>query len=690
MGESTRCVTVDAATIDRSTDWSSPRQETAVVVVVKDRKQVAKIPLFNGQVTIGRLPQCSIVLEDGAVSRQHAIIECRSGAYFLHDKGSHNGTLLNGAPLQSETSLADADEIIIGPFHLTFYQQEPPSATMPGDPSPLCHRDNKIVAGIGKLINSFRIPSNAGLDAQLVVLDGPLKGERFKIPDSGLNIGRGAENHLVLPDDAVSTTHARASRLGGDFYLEDLNSGNGTFVQGVRIKRERLTGGQHIRVGCVGMRFVVGNARRRKWAIMVAIVLGVWVAILLVVALWLRPESAAIKYARLGNDLLAKKQYSAAGEAFEMSLKSNSGNAEARQGLSRSREMATREEDLKTARTALEEGKIEKAAEMCRHLLAHGATQDQVLDLDEQVKAMEGARIAFEARNWVDAIRLYKEATLKFPRSGYLSRRLEETEAEKKASDSLARARDCLLLHQGDVARDLIASIGRQSVYYVSAQELLEQLNASSAVADATMRAQELYQAGDVAKALEEVRRGLRVGPDNRELQQLQVHLQRLRPLSEKIRDARTALKTDQVPDLLGVVETCDALLKIENDPLNSLVAQAQELKLAAQEKLGATALATFHKAIVEQQAGRDKEALRMYEQTLLADPKNQEAKAALEDVRRKMQTECKNYYQRGLVHEELGQTEMAISAYREAQSKGTSGEVYGDLAAKKLLRLKE
>ena len=45
---------------------------------------------------------------------------------------------------------------------------------------------------------------------------------------------------MVLDSAAVSRQHARILQLGGEFYLEDLHSRNGTYVNGQRIHQQRL------------------------------------------------------------------------------------------------------------------------------------------------------------------------------------------------------------------------------------------------------------------------------------------------------------------------------------------------------------------------------------------------------------------------------------------------------------------
>jgi hypothetical protein len=69
--------------------------------------------------TIGRSPDCEIFLDDVTVSRKHAVLVRRDGAFFVEDLGSLNGTFLNRRRIESG-ELADGDELQIGKYRLTF------------------------------------------------------------------------------------------------------------------------------------------------------------------------------------------------------------------------------------------------------------------------------------------------------------------------------------------------------------------------------------------------------------------------------------------------------------------------------------------------------------------------------------------------------------------------------------------
>ena len=77
------------------------------------------VPLNKEVVTIGRLADSDVVLEDKGASRRHAQVRTKGGVSTLTDLGSTNGTKLNGQQIQTRT-LEDGDRITIGTTLIEF------------------------------------------------------------------------------------------------------------------------------------------------------------------------------------------------------------------------------------------------------------------------------------------------------------------------------------------------------------------------------------------------------------------------------------------------------------------------------------------------------------------------------------------------------------------------------------------
>jgi hypothetical protein len=93
----------------------------------------------------------------------------------------------------------------------------------------------------------------------LVVLTSPVlaDGETFTLDSHPLTIGRGSNNDVALQaDEYASTRHARFEPRRDGIWIEDIGSTNGTFVNGIRLARERkLAAGDVVRIGETDLRF---------------------------------------------------------------------------------------------------------------------------------------------------------------------------------------------------------------------------------------------------------------------------------------------------------------------------------------------------------------------------------------------------------------------------------------------------
>ncbi len=95
--------------------------EKATLLVVRGVDQGSRFVIGESPSSLGRGVRNEIRILDTEVSRQHAQILAENGAYVLVDKGSSNGTFVNGKPVRRQ-SLANGDQIQIGRSVLLFSQ----------------------------------------------------------------------------------------------------------------------------------------------------------------------------------------------------------------------------------------------------------------------------------------------------------------------------------------------------------------------------------------------------------------------------------------------------------------------------------------------------------------------------------------------------------------------------------------
>jgi pSer/pThr/pTyr-binding forkhead associated (FHA) protein len=262
----------------------------------------------------GREAGADVVVPGGQVSRRHAEIVASPRGYLLIDT-STNGTWVNGERVQNQRLLARTDVIKIADEEFRFYADAPappppppvPAAPPPPRPAPAAEipppaapqklqttgyfetgkRPAQPGAG-GAMPPAPPAPpaqppraevppppappaarpsvppaapvapraSAAGPLAKFLVRSGALKGQRLIVKVPIVNIGRADYCDMVIPDDSVSSQHAKLTRREGVWVLSDLGSTNGTMVDGEKIDGDiPLAPGAFVRFGDVQLIF---------------------------------------------------------------------------------------------------------------------------------------------------------------------------------------------------------------------------------------------------------------------------------------------------------------------------------------------------------------------------------------------------------------------------------------------------
>ena len=233
------------------------------VVSLTDGREYA---VAGSSLVFGRDASCDVVVSGKDVSRRHAEIVPTPKGYLLVDS-STNGTSVNDVRVEGQRLLARADVITIGEEKFRFYADTaapspppanpssavPPSSVPPtkGSAPAVGDRLRETVHGVPAAPR----PASTVL-ANFLVRAGALKGQRLIVKTPVVNIGRADYNDIVFPDESVSTTHAKLQRREGVWVLVDLDSTNGTFIDGDQVKGEApLAPGAAVRFGDVSTVF---------------------------------------------------------------------------------------------------------------------------------------------------------------------------------------------------------------------------------------------------------------------------------------------------------------------------------------------------------------------------------------------------------------------------------------------------
>ena len=96
--------------------------------------------------------------------------------------------------------------------------------------------------------------------AKLVILNQGMTGRTFELNAERTTVGRMEDNQFQIADPSVSSHHAEILRRGADIVVKDLNSTNGTFLNGEKISEIVLKPGQVLRFGQVEIKLDDGKA----------------------------------------------------------------------------------------------------------------------------------------------------------------------------------------------------------------------------------------------------------------------------------------------------------------------------------------------------------------------------------------------------------------------------------------------
>lgn len=178
-------------------------------------------------ITIGRDPECDIVFDAPQVSRFHVKFTQTAYGWIVEDMGSINGTFVHDVhshPID-RVEVTEKDVIFMGSYRFPVSR-----------------------------LNDFKDVLGARGDG----------AGQFMADKAELTIGRGDDNDIVLNEPQVSRRHALLKNTDDGVILEDLSSANGTFVNGQRVTRVKITEQDTITFGTTSVRLDLKRGRVQK------------------------------------------------------------------------------------------------------------------------------------------------------------------------------------------------------------------------------------------------------------------------------------------------------------------------------------------------------------------------------------------------------------------------------------------
>jgi adenylate cyclase len=202
------------------------------------------VPLMKPKLVVGRHPDCDITVPCKTVSSRHCELQFRDSFWWVRDLDSKNGTKVNGVRC-AEQRLAQDDILGFGRqrYVLTYasaaQQARPPAANEDIESLALnflIGREEPAAARPAPQAQRPRTQKGPGVGLLLPCGGGdPIA----LVPPEAL-IGRSPACDICLRMSTVSGKHCKLTWRDGYWFVEDLNSSNGTSVNGVRCTRQCL------------------------------------------------------------------------------------------------------------------------------------------------------------------------------------------------------------------------------------------------------------------------------------------------------------------------------------------------------------------------------------------------------------------------------------------------------------------
>jgi len=213
----------------------------ALMLCYRD-EALREFALGGSPLEVGRGAGCDIVIHDDTVAERHALIIARGGDVLVFDLRATGRP--NGAPRKLLTTAP-----------LTFGRHTlvriPDAATRP------------------RVVSTATEPmafSRADVESSVLIVGRGADARRLPLDGRPVRVGAAPDNDLVLHDRTVSAHHCRLEPCADGIAVRDLESRNGTWVDGLRVERARICIGGQLRIGRTDVMLVArgrsGDARQ--------------------------------------------------------------------------------------------------------------------------------------------------------------------------------------------------------------------------------------------------------------------------------------------------------------------------------------------------------------------------------------------------------------------------------------------
>jgi pSer/pThr/pTyr-binding forkhead associated (FHA) protein len=189
---------------------------------------------------------CHVELAEAELSIRHCSISMSGSNLVVRDADSHTGTFLDGQQV-TEAVITDGMHLLrVGSALVSIEPTD--EKGVPVEPIRLDVPKPLEEVELVHKITQRTAAQKASTRPVLICIGGPLNGQEFEIPPSGLVVGR--EGHVRVPDEFLSRRHFEVGPdPDGTVRVRDLGSRNGTYLNTLPAQNTKVQSGDEIRAG---------------------------------------------------------------------------------------------------------------------------------------------------------------------------------------------------------------------------------------------------------------------------------------------------------------------------------------------------------------------------------------------------------------------------------------------------------
>ena len=223
------------------------------IIEIRDPGGNSRRLMLTGEpVSFGRDPSNSLGYNDPRLSKFHCVMEMQGESVILKDLNSRTGTFVDGKPVK-ELKLAGGEKINIGRIEISFQIEKRTASAKKSKQRKTSDEGSMLTRRSGGAVASLDVHDTDGTS-------GPV--QRVQLNRNRIVIGRKADVDVMVNQPSVSRHHAELFvDPFGRWWVRDLGTPAGTYVNGKKIDEQALRVGDMIRVGQRKFRFRPADKR---------------------------------------------------------------------------------------------------------------------------------------------------------------------------------------------------------------------------------------------------------------------------------------------------------------------------------------------------------------------------------------------------------------------------------------------